>query len=114
MWDDEASLNDVETAARRITEFVKGCSLERFRDDDKTWSAVLYQIGVIGEAVKRLSEPFRAGHPSIPWNQIAGMRNRLIHGYDAIDLDLVWRTATVSVPELRIAIATVLPPEADG
>jgi uncharacterized protein with HEPN domain len=114
MRNDQATRIDIDMAARRVAEFVKGYSLERFRDDDKTWSAVLYQIGVIGEAVKRLSETFRAAHPSIPWTQIAAMRNRVIHGYDSVDLELVWRTATVSVPELQTALAGIDVPEADG
>jgi uncharacterized protein with HEPN domain len=113
MRNDQAILIDIETAARRITDFVKGYDRARFRDDDKTWSAVLYQIGVIGEAVKRLSEPFRTGHPSIPWARIAAMRNRVIHGYDTVDLDLVWQTATVSVAELRDAIAPLLAAQAE-
>jgi len=80
MSKDEAALLDIDVAAQRVLEFVQGYSFERFAADEKTWSAVLYQIGVIGEAVKRLSEPFRAAHPSIPWSRIAGMRNRVIHG----------------------------------
>ena len=57
---------------------------EQFAADERTWSAVLYQISVIGEAVKRLSESFRAQHPSMPWPQMAGMRKKVIHGYDAV------------------------------
>jgi uncharacterized protein with HEPN domain len=113
MLNDRAILIDLETAARRIAEFVNGYDLERFRQDAKTWSAVLYQISVIGEAVKRLSQPFRDAHPTIPWAQIAGMRNRVIHGYDTVDLDLVWQTATVSVPDLQMAIAPLLAAVAD-
>jgi len=59
MWKDETILLDIDVAARRITGFVEGYTFEQFVADEKTWSAVLYQIGVIGEAVKRLSEPFR-------------------------------------------------------
>lgn len=61
---------------------------------------MLYQISVIGEAVKRLSEPFPTQHPSIPWPQMAGMRNKVIHGYDTVDFERVWDTATVSIPDL--------------
>jgi uncharacterized protein with HEPN domain len=55
MWKDESILLDIDTAARRITGFVQGFTFEQFVADERTWSAVLYQISVIGEAVKRLS-----------------------------------------------------------
>ncbi len=90
MWKDESILLDIDAAARRITGFVRGFTFEQFVEDERTWSAVLYQISVIGEAVKRLSESFRAQHPSIPWPQMAGMRNKVIHGYDTVDFERVW------------------------
>jgi uncharacterized protein with HEPN domain len=113
MWKDETTLLDIDVAARRIAGFVQGFAFEQFVADERTWSAVLYQIGVIGEAVKRLSEPFRALHPSIPWPQMAAMRNLVIHAYDAVDFERVWDTATVSIPDLRAAIAPLLSPEAE-
>lgn len=111
---DEATLLvDIDVAAERIADFVQGYTFDRFVTDDKTSSAVLYQIGVIGEAVKRLSEPFRLAHSSIPWSQMAGMHNHVIHGYDAVDFETVWETATRSIPELRAALAPLLPQETD-
>jgi len=113
MWKDESILLDIDTAARRITGFVQGFTFEQFVADERTWSAVLYQISVIGEAVKRLSESFRAQHPSLPWPQMAGMRNKVIHGYDSVDFERVWGTVTVSIPALRAALGPLLSPEAD-
>jgi uncharacterized protein with HEPN domain len=110
MRTDEATLLDIVTAAQRVTDFVTGFTLEEFQADEKTWSAVLYQISVIGEAVKRLSDPFKALHSSIPWPQMAGMRNLVIHAYDAVDLKRVWQTATVSIPHLLTAMTPLLPP----
>ena len=66
---------------------------------------------VIGEAVKRLSLEFRASHSSIPWSDIAGMRDHLIHGYDIVDLEEVWKTATVDVPDLLTALEPMVPPQ---
>jgi uncharacterized protein with HEPN domain len=63
-------------------------------------SACCYQIAVIGEAVKRLSATTRATHPEVPWRDIAGMRDRLIHGYDAVDMDELWKTSTEDIPLL--------------
>jgi uncharacterized protein with HEPN domain len=108
MRNDEAVLLDIDMAARRITGFVQGLTFEQFFADERTWSAVLYQVSVIGEAVKRLSDTYRAQHPSIPWTQMAGMRNKVIHGYDTVDFERVWETATVSVPELRAALSPLI------
>jgi uncharacterized protein with HEPN domain len=82
---DEVILLDIARSARAIQTFVQGLDKESFLDDYKTQSAVLYQILVIGEAVKRLSREFRSHHPNIPWSLISGMRDMLIHGYDIVD-----------------------------
>jgi uncharacterized protein with HEPN domain len=100
MQRDEVVLQDILNAARLVIEFVKGFNKDTFVSDSKTRSAVLYQLTVIGEAVKRLSKEFRAKYPDIPWILIAGMRDNLIHGYDLIDWDEVWKTSTVDVPDL--------------
>jgi uncharacterized protein with HEPN domain len=63
-------------------------------------SAVIRQLEIVGEATKRLSEPFRTNHPDIPWQKMAGMRDILIHAYDAVDLDEVWNASTRSIPQL--------------
>lgn len=100
MQRDEVVIQDVINAARLVIEFVKGFDRETFISDWKTRSAVLYQLTVVGEAVKRLSKEFRAKHPEIPWSLIAGMRDHLIHGYDLIDWDEVWKTSTTDIPDL--------------
>jgi uncharacterized protein with HEPN domain len=106
---DEAILLDIAHAARLVLEFKEGMDHATFLQDLKTQSAVLHQLMVIGEAVKRLSLDFRAKHPEIPWPLIAGMRDNLIHGYDIVDLDEVWRTAKTDVPELLRLIEPLLP-----
>src|SRR3972149_1532083 len=100
MQRDEVVIRDIGNAARLVLDFVNGFDKETFNYDWKTRSAVLYQLTVIGEAVKRLSKEFRAEYPQIPWSLIAGMRDNLIHGYDLIDWDEVWKTSTVDVPDL--------------
>ena len=97
---DKVVLGDIANAASEIVSFVKGMSESEFVADSKTRSAVLYQLLVIGEAVKRLSPQFRERRKDIPWHLIAGMRDHLIHGYDVVDWDEVWHTATVDVPDL--------------
>jgi uncharacterized protein with HEPN domain len=97
---DHATLIDIRVAVDRIMSFVRGLSYAQFDVDVKTQLAVQHQLLVIGEAVKRLSDDLRTHHPGIPWVQIAGMRDHLIHGYDAVDLEEVWKTVTVDLPEL--------------
>ena len=109
MWRDEATLLDIDIAARFIVDFTQGLDRDRFEDDVKTRSAVLHQFLVMGEAVKRLSAEFRARHPHIPWKDVAGMRDRLIHGYDQIDFDVVWEAAKVEVPRFLTLLRPLLP-----
>ena len=106
---DKATLLDIARAARFVLEFIQDMDKAAFLTDPKTQSAVLHQLMVIGEAVKRLSAEFRDGHPAVPWSLIAGMRDKLIHGYDIVDLDEVWRTAEVDVPELLSLIEPLAP-----
>jgi uncharacterized protein with HEPN domain len=106
---DDAALLDIANAARLIHTFIQGMTKEAFLGDLKTQSAVLHQVMVIGEAVKRLSEAFRERHPILPWALMAGMRDHLMHGYDAVDLEEVWRTATRDVPEVLIKLEPLLP-----
>lgn len=97
---DDATIVDILKAARAAESFLVGFSKELFLQDSKTQSAVLHQLLVLGEAVKRLSEDFRNQHSVVLWNQIAGLRDVVIHQYDAVDLDEVWKTVTSDLPTL--------------
>jgi uncharacterized protein with HEPN domain len=72
--------------------------------------AVLRNFGVIGEAAKRLDDAYRAAHPAIPWRALAGLRDVPIHQYEGVDLEKVWAIVEGGLPELREAIAALLPP----
>lgn len=109
MQRDEATLLDIANAARLVLVFIWGMTKEAFLGDLKTQSSVLYQLVVIGEAVKRLSLEFRAQHVNVPWSLIAGMRDHLIHAYDVVDWDEVWKTAASDVPDLLAKIESLLP-----
>jgi len=100
MQGDAAAILDILLACRRVQRFVEGVAEPAFqRNEEKRW-AVVSQLLVVGEAVKRLSDEFQEEHNRTPWAQMAGMRNRLIHGYDKINWHLVWKTATRDVPTL--------------
>ena len=97
---DDATLLDINRAAERVLEFTKGMDRAAFQVDPKTQSAVLHQLMVLGEAVKRLSSDYRARQGGIPWPLMAGMRDQLIHAYDVVDVDEVWKTVEKDIPEL--------------
>ncbi len=108
MQRDEATLLDILTAGERIIEFKGDLDKTSFLKDLKTQSAVLHQLMIVGEAVKRLSPETRQSAPEIPWSLIAGMRDNLIHGYDDVDLDEVWKTSEQDIPSLMNCIERLL------
>ena len=106
---DQASLLDIAQAAESALAFVDGLTLNDFATDLKTQSAVLYQIAVLGEAVKRLSPEFRSQHSAIDWRAIAGMRDKLIHDYGNVNIKRVWTTLQTNLPQLLSEIEPLLP-----
>ncbi|GAB4288099.1 MAG: DUF86 domain-containing protein [Oscillatoriaceae cyanobacterium] len=109
MLKDDAVLLDLARVANQIMELTTGMNRAEFDADIRTQLAVLYEIAVLGEAVKRLSMEFREQHPEIPWSEIAGMRDKVIHQYDRVKLDVVWRTIQKDVPEFISQIEPLLP-----
>ncbi|MCC3415139.1 MAG: DUF86 domain-containing protein [Microcoleus sp. PH2017_29_MFU_D_A] len=106
---DNESLIDIERAARRILRYTDKISRAELEMNDEKLSAILYQIAIIGEATKRLSQDFRQQHPEIPWREIAGMRDMLIHKYDQVDFDVIWDVVQSKLPELVTKLEPILP-----
>jgi uncharacterized protein with HEPN domain len=100
MQRDDAFLLDILNAAETARKFSHNLTKKEFLANNLVQSGVLHQIIIVGEAVKRLSTEFRQNHPSIPWKFIAGMRDRITHGYFDVDLDQVWNTIEKDLPEL--------------
>jgi uncharacterized protein with HEPN domain len=98
-------------AAKEAVEFAAGKSRKDFDDDRMLTLAITKSIEIIGEAATKVSESCKAENNNIPWNDVAGMRNRLIHGYFDINLDIVWETIQTDLPELIESLEKVLPPE---
>lgn len=94
---------------QKIEHFTAG-GKGRFLQDVMVQDAVLRNFEIIGEAAKRLDDAYRAAHPEIPWRALAGLRDVLIHQYEGVDLERVWAIVEGELPDLRKAIAALLPP----
>ncbi len=97
---DSATLLDIVLAARDVIEFTAGVERGEFLRNRILQSAILHKLMVIGEAVKRLSNETRDRHPQIPWQDIAGLRDKLIHDYGEIDLGQIWDISQARIPSL--------------
>jgi uncharacterized protein with HEPN domain len=93
-------IQDIISAMQSIRNFVKDMDFYGFKEDDKTCSAVVRKFEIIGEATKAIPEEIKQKHPEIPWKEMAGMRDRLIHSYFGVDLNLVWVAITERIPQV--------------
>ncbi|MDE2796859.1 MAG: DUF86 domain-containing protein [Gemmatimonadota bacterium] len=100
-------------SARDALSFTEGMSFDDFVVDRRTQLSVLKSVEIVGEAAAQVSEDVRRANPDIPWREIVGMRNRLVHGYFDIDLSLVWDTVRQDIPDLIARLGPLVPPE-DG
>lgn len=93
-------LSDIKNAIESINNFTNEMNFEKFCEDDRTFSAVIRKIEIIGEAAKSLSSEIIESNPEIPWSVMARMRDKLIHGYFGIDAAIIWKTAREDLPEI--------------
>jgi len=101
-------LEDILEAIDEIDEFLAGCSQQSFAADRKTVNAVIRSLEVIGEAAKQIPPELRLKAPDIPWKYMAGMRDKLIHQYFGVDLDIIWTVCRDELPPLRPKISRLL------
>ncbi len=101
-------LQHILDAINLIEEYTKNKSYKDFENNRMLQDAVIRELEIIGEATKNLSKELRKAHPHIPWKQIAGMRDKLIHGYFGVDLEAVWNTVTKDLPILKKNIKKIL------
>jgi uncharacterized protein with HEPN domain len=105
---DRDSLSDIQEAVRRITVYTTVMTYEAFMADTRTQDAVIRNLEIIGEATKNLSAELRAKYPDIPWKGMAGVRDRLIHHYFGVNLDIVWYIITTELPNVASRIKEIL------
>jgi uncharacterized protein with HEPN domain len=106
--DDLIYLRHILEAIEKIDRYVSRVDQERFREDSLIQDGVIRQVQIIGEATRRLSVQLRDYYPEIPWRDIIGMRNKLVHDYFGVDLDAVFSTAMENLPVLKPEIQRVL------
>ena len=97
----KAYLADIIDAIRKIEKYTKNLSYEKFAADELILDGIVRNLEIIGEAAKRLPEEFRSRHTNIEWNKITGMRNRIVHEYFGVDLDLIWQIINNDLPEFE-------------
>ena len=104
-------LADIRDNLVEAQAFVKGMTFASFSSDRKTWYAVVRALEIVGEATKRLSPELKDRYRDLPWKDMAGMRDKLIHDYFGVDLQVVWETATEEAPALEAEIRSILEKE---
>jgi len=101
-------LRDILQSFRNASQFVEELSYEKFITDRKTVSAVIRELEIVGEATKQIPTSIKKKNPNIPWSDMAGMRDKLIHFYFGVDMEIIWKTVKVRIPKLEPLIQDVL------
>ena len=102
--DADLLIEDILTAIGRIDRYTRGLTHEAFLSDEKTIDAVVRNLEIIGEAARRIPASFAAAYPDIPWQQMAGLRNRIVHDYFGLDLEIIWQIIQGDLPQLKVRL----------
>ncbi len=105
---DKAYLKHIIDVILNIGKFIEGVSKEEFLRNVEKQYAVLRGLEIIGEASKNLSNDLKRKHKKIPWREIAGMRDKLIHEYFGVNLELVWKTVKDELPQLKVQVSKII------
>jgi uncharacterized protein with HEPN domain len=109
--DDTVFLQHILDAIQRTRQHLRDVSQEQFWQNDLVQDAVIRQLEIIGEASRNLSDDLRSAHSQVPWGQIIGLRNKLIHAYFSVDLSIVWEIVNDDLPALEEQVEYILTSE---
>jgi uncharacterized protein with HEPN domain len=104
----KVSLFDMLDSCKYCVKHIEGLTFEQFESDMKTIHAVQHQLLVLGEATKRIDNVFRKDHPDVPWKEMAGTRDVLIHSYEEADLGIIWDIVSLKIPDIIPKIEKLL------
>lgn len=107
MNDDEVLVQHMLEATERIETYTEELSKAEFEDDNLVQDAVIRQLEILGEAAKQVSAEIRTEYDTIQWQDIAGMRDKLIHGYFGVDIDVVWETVQQDIQHLQKQLSSI-------
>jgi uncharacterized protein with HEPN domain len=105
--DDLAYIEHILDCIRKINEFSSGLTLKEFKTNEMAQDAIIRNIEIIGEASKKISRDTKQTYYKIPWKEIAGMRDKLIHDYLGVDVSVVWKTIKEDIPALEKSISEI-------
>lgn len=103
-------LEDISNSISNIEDYTKGLSFENFSNDKKTVDAVVRNLEIIGEAARNIGESFTESHNELPWSEMISMRNKVIHEYIAVDVEILWKTIKEDLPKLKNQIKQLSSP----
>ena len=109
----EVRLRHMLDHAREAVELARGKTREDLANTRLLQLGLVRLVEIVGEAAASIPRDQRAKYPGIPWQDVIGMRNKLIHEYDTVDLDILWDTVSVELPDLIMSLQAIVPPEAD-
>ena len=101
-------LQDIFQSLEKAEEFIRGLEFEEFKKDEKTIFATIRALEVIGEATKRIPNSLKNRYPDVPWQEMAGIRDKLIHDYFGVNIEVVWNTVKQDLPSLRPQIKRII------
>ena len=114
MGRDQEYLLDILEAAKLAVSYTRSVTQEEYLQDTQLQDSVIRRLEIIGETARRISVEMHAKFPSIPWKDMIGMRNQMVHEYDDVDLYIVWQTVQHDLPHLIALIAPIFPSDESG
>jgi uncharacterized protein with HEPN domain len=100
-------IEDILECIENIRTYTDGLTFERFSQNQMIVDAVVRNLEILGEAAKRLPDDFRQKNPNVEWKKIVGLRNRIIHEYFGVDLDIIWRIISKDLPEFNSKLSVL-------